>query len=57
MHGAGSKAVRQAIETHQPLLSLHGHIHQESASVVKIGRTTSVNPAMNMARACFAAAC
>ena len=43
LHGAGSKAVRRAIETHQPLLSLHGHIH-ESAGVVKIGRTTSVNP-------------
>ncbi len=43
MHGAGSKAVRQAIESHQPLLSLHGHIH-ESGGVVKIGRTTSVNP-------------
>src|SRR5262245_46215580 len=43
LHGAGSKAVRRAIETHQPLLSLHGHIH-ESPGVVKIGRTTSVNP-------------
>jgi Icc-related predicted phosphoesterase len=43
LHGAGSKAVRRAIERHQPLLSLHGHIH-ESAGVVKIGRTTSVNP-------------
>jgi uncharacterized protein len=43
LHGAGSKAVRRAIETHQPLLSLHGHIH-ESAGVVKIGRTTAVNP-------------
>ena len=43
MHGAGSKAVRRAIETHQPLLSLHGHIH-ESGGVVKIGRTISVNP-------------
>jgi Icc-related predicted phosphoesterase len=43
MHGAGSKAVRRAIETHQPLLSLHGHIH-ESGGVIKIGRTTSVNP-------------
>jgi Icc-related predicted phosphoesterase len=43
MHGAGSKAVRRAIETYQPLLSLHGHIH-ESGGVVKIGRTTSVNP-------------
>jgi Icc-related predicted phosphoesterase len=43
LHGAGSKAVRRAIESHQPLLSLHGHIH-ESGGVVKIGRTTSVNP-------------
>ena len=43
LHGAGSKAVRRAIEMHQPLLSLHGHIH-ESAGVVKIGRTLSVNP-------------
>jgi uncharacterized protein len=43
LHGAGSKAVRRAIENHQPLLSLHGHIH-ESGGVVKIGRTTSVNP-------------
>ena len=43
LHGAGSKAVRRAIETHQPLLSLHGHIH-ESGGVVKIGRTISVNP-------------
>ena len=43
LHGAGSEAVRRAIETHQPLLSLHGHIH-ESGGVVKIGRTTAVNP-------------
>ena len=43
LHGAGSGAVRRAIELHQPLLSLHGHIH-ESAGVIKIGRTTSVNP-------------
>jgi len=43
MFGAGSKAVREAIERHQPLLSLHGHIH-ESRNVTKIGRTTAVNP-------------
>ena len=43
MHGAGSKAVRKAIETHQPMLGLHGHIH-ESMSVAKIGRTTIINP-------------
>jgi uncharacterized protein len=43
MHGAGSKSVRKAIETYQPLLGLHGHIH-ESMAVAKIGRTTVVNP-------------
>lgn len=41
--GAGSKAVRSAIEAHQPMLGLHGHIH-ESQGVVKIGRTTCLNP-------------
>ncbi|HVB75083.1 MAG TPA: hypothetical protein VNE38_16155 [Ktedonobacteraceae bacterium] len=39
----GSKAVRAAIERYQPLVSLHGHIH-ESRAVNKIGRTTSINP-------------
>ena len=43
LHGAGSKSIRAAIEKHQPLLGLHGHIH-ESAGVVKIGRTTCINP-------------
>jgi len=39
----GSTAVREAIEKHQPLLSLHGHIH-ESKGAVKIGKTLSINP-------------
>lgn len=39
----GSTAVRQAIERHQPLISLHGHIH-ESKGAVKIGKTLSINP-------------
>lgn len=43
LFGAGSQAVRKAIEQHQPLASLHGHIH-ESRGVIKIGRTTAVNP-------------
>jgi Icc-related predicted phosphoesterase len=43
MHGAGSASVRQAIEKYQPVLGLHGHIH-EAQGVVKIGRTTCVNP-------------
>lgn len=38
----GSTAVRQALEEHQPLLSLHGHIH-ESGGTARIGRTMAVN--------------
>ena len=43
MTPAGSTAVREAIERHQPLLGLHGHIH-ESRAVAKLGRTTCINP-------------
>jgi hypothetical protein len=39
----GSKAVRQAIEKYQPLLGLHGHIH-ESRSAQKLGKTMCINP-------------
>jgi Icc-related predicted phosphoesterase len=39
----GSTAVRQSIEKHQPLLGIHGHIH-ESRGFVKIGRTLCINP-------------
>lgn len=39
----GSKAVRAVIERIQPVLTLHGHIH-ESRGIAKIGRTTCVNP-------------
>ena len=39
----GSTAVRAAIERYQPLLSLHGHIH-ESKGAIKIGKTLSINP-------------
>ena len=39
----GSTAVREAIERYQPLMSLHGHIH-ESKGAVKIGKTLSINP-------------
>jgi len=41
--GVGSTAVREAIERHQPLLGLHGHIH-ESRGLAKVGRTTVFNP-------------
>jgi uncharacterized protein len=40
--GAGSRAVRTAIETMQPVAGLHGHIH-ESRGVVKLGATMSFN--------------
>lgn len=40
---AGSAAVRKAIEKYQPLLGLHGHIH-ESRGIEKIGRTLCINP-------------
>jgi len=39
----GSTAVRRLIEERQPVLSVHGHIH-ESAGERKIGATLSVNP-------------
>lgn len=38
----GSTAVRAALERHQPLLGLHGHIH-ESRGTTRFGRTLSVN--------------
>jgi Icc-related predicted phosphoesterase len=43
LYGAGSAAVRSAIESYQPLLGLHGHIH-ESQAAARIGRTLCVNP-------------
>lgn len=39
----GSKTVRKIIEKYQPLLGLHGHIH-ESPGFVMIGRTECLNP-------------
>jgi Icc-related predicted phosphoesterase len=41
--GVGSRAVRDAITTYQPMLGLHGHIH-ESRGEARIGRSRSVNP-------------
>jgi Icc-related predicted phosphoesterase len=43
MVSAGSSACRKAIEVHQPLLGIHGHIH-EAKGIVKIGRTLCANP-------------
>jgi uncharacterized protein len=39
----GSTALRKAIEKYQPLLSLHGHIH-EGRGATRIGRTLCINP-------------
>jgi Icc-related predicted phosphoesterase len=38
----GSTAVRDAIDRYQPLLGLHGHVHQSQA-IKRLGRTTVVN--------------
>jgi Icc-related predicted phosphoesterase len=43
MTSAGSQAVRELIERYQPLVALHGHIH-ESRGMTKIGRTVCINP-------------
>jgi Icc-related predicted phosphoesterase len=39
----GSTAVRRIIEEHQPVLAVHGHIH-ESGGEKRIGRTLCINP-------------
>ncbi|HEX6931870.1 MAG TPA: hypothetical protein VF162_06995 [Streptosporangiaceae bacterium] len=41
--GVGSSAVRDAIAKYQPMLSLHGHIH-ESRGEARIGRSLALNP-------------
>jgi hypothetical protein len=43
MRAVGSKAVRDSIMEYQPLMSLHGHIH-ESKGGVRLGQTLAVNP-------------
>jgi uncharacterized protein len=49
MHGGavmkpvGSTAVKAAIQKYQPILSVHGHIH-ESKGVLRLGRTLTMNP-------------
>jgi Icc-related predicted phosphoesterase len=43
LYGAGSSSVRAAIERYQPMLGLHGHIHELQAAA-RLGRTLCVNP-------------
>ncbi|MFN8163548.1 MAG: hypothetical protein U0R26_06900 [Solirubrobacterales bacterium] len=43
MAPCGSTAVREVIERYQPLVALHGHVH-ESRAANRIGRTLCINP-------------
>lgn len=40
---SGSRALRQFIESQEPLLAISGHVH-EAAGVDRLGKTTLVNP-------------
>jgi len=52
----GSTAVRRVIEDYQPVLSIHGHVH-ESPGHVRVGKTLCVNAgseaAVGILRACL----
>lgn len=54
----GSKSVRETIERHRPLLSLHGHIHESpevtGEIVDRLGRTTAVNPGQSRSALLYA---
>lgn len=43
LFGAGSTSVRAAIHKYQPLLTLHGHIH-ESRGITRLGKSVCINP-------------
>lgn len=45
----GSKSVRQEIEKYQPIIGLHGHIH-ESSGQDKLGSTPVINPGSEYAQ-------
>jgi Icc-related predicted phosphoesterase len=55
MKSAGSTAVKAFLEKVQPMLSLHGHIH-ESPGHIHIGRTLSINAGSEYAEAILKAA-
>jgi len=55
MKSAGSQAVRELIERVQPMLTLHGHIH-ESPGHVRIGRTLAINAGSEYAEGIMKAA-
>ena len=43
MQSVGSEGVRRLLAKHEPMLGLHGHIH-ESRGAVRLGHTLAVNP-------------
>jgi Icc-related predicted phosphoesterase len=43
MTSVGSTAVRDALERYQPMVGLHGHVH-ESPGAQRLGRTLAINP-------------
>jgi uncharacterized protein len=43
MRSVGSEGVRRILERYQPMLGLHGHIH-ESRGAVRLGSTLAINP-------------
>ena len=55
MKSAGSTAVKSFIDRVQPMLSLHGHIH-ESPGHVRIGRTLAINAGSEYAEGILKAA-
>lgn len=55
MAPAGSAAIREGLETLQPVLSLHGHIH-EARGTTRIGRTLCLNPGSEYAEGIMKAA-
>jgi Icc-related predicted phosphoesterase len=55
MAPVGSTAVRAFVETTQPLLGLHGHVH-EGKGTVMIGRTLCINPGSDYTEGTLSAA-
>lgn len=43
MQSVGSEGVRRVLARYEPMLGLHGHIH-ESRGAVRLGRTLAINP-------------
>jgi Icc-related predicted phosphoesterase len=51
-HSAGSRSISSFIRKVQPLLTLHGHIHEapelSGAYVERMGKTLSINPGQSI---------